>query len=560
MTLLGLPIVMMLGYISCRKVDFKNGTLSDSNRPILSIESKFFTSYRSTDPVEKIIVDFIGRQNSKTHFVEKVVNQIGFPRWNKMMKQGNLFNSVSKVTVSSVGDNGSSKTPDVYYIPFVRDSQNFVNASLVVKISPTDTTMNYLCDWQYTNKVHGSPSVDTTAESYALFFMLLDHHTLGNTQYDLIDTSLFPKAISHFGKKTFGFVNKSNPSATGNIARSLADDLCVDIYVCGAPDWCADHGGCDYLNCIAYPGTPGYCYLVGSICGSDADATISDGGSPSGISGGNSSSGGGGSGGSSSTPPSPCDNLVNQPVQYPASAQNPVSSQNKTTSSAQPCNSSPGWTPITGPVLINSAPQLVADEQEPGASDNDPNNIWWNDNSYDPNTNYPKQTRPKWADVYKNYPKDQNGNDLPLPNVCALIGGEVVSMYNNGNISNACALRVSRALNLSGINIPNIKGQTKQGSDGKNYFLLASQLYNFLLHTFDKPEIHKSAADGAPNGTKFQNLLMGIQNRGIYIMRPISESSFLATGHATLWGGLDCIGSHNYFAAASDIYIWILPQ
>lgn len=41
-------------------------------------------------------------------------------------------------------------------------------------------------------------------------------------------------------------------------------------------------------------------------------------------------------------------------------------------------------------------------------------------------------------------------------------------------------------------------------------------------------------------------------------MKPKSYTIFQATGHATLWGGLDCIGGHNYFAAASDIYIWKL--
>ena len=203
---------------------------------------------------------------------------------------------------------------------------------------------------------------------------------------------------------------------------------------------------------------------------------------------------------------------------------------------------------------------FIADEIVPGASNNDPANAWWDDNKSDPNTNYTPQAKPKWNDVYTNYPKDANGGDMLINDVCKLIGGEIFSMYNKGNISNACALRVSRALNYSGINIPAISGQTKQGADGKNYFLLASQLKNWLVKTLGQPDIHKTAAEGAPNGTNFYNLLIGINNRGIYIMKPISESNFGASGHATLWAGLDCIGQHNYFGAASDIYIWTLPQ
>lgn len=79
-----------------------------------------------------------------------------------------------------------------------------------------------------------------------------------------------------------------------------------------------------------------------------------------------------------------------------------------------------------------------------------------------------------------------------------------------------------------------------------------------MTKAFGQPDIHLTEGDGAPNGTNFKNKLIGIQNRGIYIMRPKSQATFGASGHATLWGGLDCIGGHNYFAAASDVYVWKL--
>lgn len=84
-------------------------------------------------------------------------------------------------------------------------------------------------------------------------------------------------------------------------------------------------------------------------------------------------------------------------------------------------------------------------------------------------------------------------------------------------------------------------------------------MFNWLTKTFGPPDIVKSAAQGGPKGTNFQNLLMGIQNRGIYMMQPISETAFKASGHVSLWGGLDVIGGHNYFAAAKNVYIWKLP-
>lgn len=141
-----------------------------------------------------------------------------------------------------------------------------------------------------------------------------------------------------------------------------------------------------------------------------------------------------------------------------------------------------------------------------------------------------------------------------------MIGGEVLAKHNAGNANNACALRVSRALNYSGVTIPNIASQTWQGADGKNYFYYAAHLYNWMVKPFGQPDIHLTAADGAPNGTKFPEQLNGLQNRGIYMMKPKSQESFGASEHATLWGGLNCIGGHNYFPAASDVYIWKLPQ
>ena len=124
--------------------------------------------------------------------------------------------------------------------------------------------------------------------------------------------------------------------------------------------------------------------------------------------------------------------------------------------------------------------------------------------------------------------------------------------------NNGCALRISRVLNYSGLIITNVPGKTWQGSDGKNYFFRVSDLYNFLTQTFGSPDIHKTAADGAPNGKNFRDQIGGIQNKGIYLMKPKSRSTFGAGGHTTLWIGLDCIGGHNYFPAASDIYIWRL--
>lgn len=215
----------------------------------------------------------------------------------------------------------------------------------------------------------------------------------------------------------------------------------------------------------------------------------------------------------------------------------------------------PGW---KGGILLPSSSLgiITSDEKEFGASDYSPQNIWWDDDMFVQNLDYKKELKPSWDIVYKNYPKNSSGGDMEVKDVCSLIGGEL----NNSGITNACAIRVSLALNYSGISIPEITGQTKKGSDGKNYFLYASHLKNWLNKVFGAPDIHITAAQIGLDANKYYDYLIGIQNRGIYVMKPKSSESFGATGQATLWAGLDCIGGKNYFGAASDVYIWKLPQ
>jgi hypothetical protein len=160
-----------------------------------------------------------------------------------------------------------------------------------------------------------------------------------------------------------------------------------------------------------------------------------------------------------------------------------------------------------------------------------------------------------------NYPKNSSGGDLPGPQVYSLVGDETLTAYNRDPIhyQNACALRVSRALNYSGVNIPQITGQTYKGSDNKNYFLSSAKLFNFMKKTFGNGNIVLKQSDGGANGRLFQSKLAG--HKGVYIMQASYPSKFGALGHATLFDGNDCIGGHNYFNATGGvdtITLWIL--
>jgi hypothetical protein len=280
----------LLVYISCRKAD---SPLQDQPPFSKTSEDRFFNSHRSTDPTEKALVDFIKRRNAKDYFVEQTIKQIGYPRWDKAL-------SFKKPATKSAERENAEDSVSISYIPFVRDSQHYVNALLIIKTQQTDTAFYYFCDWQYKSKVHGLPSIDTTAERYAIFFMILDNRTFGHTGFNITDTSLFPAAVPRAGGgKRLEFVNISSSGAARNNLWEY-HEICVDFYVCGDPDWCARHGGCDYLNCVAGAGEPGHCYLVTSICDGWWEETGGSGGGTGGT-GGTGGSGGGSGGGN--TPP-----------------------------------------------------------------------------------------------------------------------------------------------------------------------------------------------------------------------------------------------------------------
>ena len=134
---------------------------------------------------------------------------------------------------------------------------------------------------------------------------------------------------------------------------------------------------------------------------------------------------------------------------------------------------------------------------------------------------------------------------MPGPYVYSLAGGAVLAVYNSGPIDyqNACALRVSRALNYSGVNIPQITGQTYKSADNKNYFLSLAKLYNFVKKTFGAGDKILPQSYGGMKGFLFQSKLSG--HKGIYIMQAAYPAQLGALGHCTLFNGFDCIGGHN---------------
>lgn len=116
----------------------------------------------------------------------------------------------------------------------------------------------------------------------------------------------------------------------------------------------------------------------------------------------------------------------------------------------------------------------------PEGSDGNSDATFWDD----PNNTYQHQNLPSWSDFETAFPKRSDPNYDTPAKLYASIGGAVLSTVGPNSTTNTCAARVSKALNYSGVTIPNIPGKTYQGSDGKYYFLGAENLNRWMRKTF----------------------------------------------------------------------------
>ncbi|MEO8240615.1 MAG: T6SS effector amidase Tae4 family protein, partial [Flavobacterium sp.] len=181
-----------------------------------------------------------------------------------------------------------------------------------------------------------------------------------------------------------------------------------------------------------------------------------------------------------------------------------------------------------------------------------------------PNLSFPHQELPGYKGFDDAYPKTDGAQ------LANLVGGEVLNLYNKypSVVRGFCALKVSRALNYSGIIIPEIKTTktipgTVMGADGKYYFLNAKSLNIWMQKTFgvspqNSNHIRILGTEGGVDGTEFPKLTAGI--KGIYSM--VSYIPNWASGHADLINNSNCVfGCHfsDIPAAPIDyIDIWKL--
>ncbi len=172
-------LIVLVVYAACRKTDMPKE--KETKVDVKQIQHKFYYSHPAADPHIKALVGFLQRKNSSSDFIEKTIQRVGLPVWNKaqIYRNGNL------------AGRGQEDSVTYTYIPFSRENENFVNASLVIQTTPTDTTTSWICDWQYNYYDFNPPTGSSlTAIQVFIFFAKQDNHVFGRRQFSITDNRL----------------------------------------------------------------------------------------------------------------------------------------------------------------------------------------------------------------------------------------------------------------------------------------------------------------------------------------------------------------------------------
>lgn len=159
--------------------------------------------------------------------------------------------------------------------------------------------------------------------------------------------------------------------------------------------------------------------------------------------------------------------------------------------------------------------------------------------------------RPKLSLISRAFKDVYNDEINDVSSVGTFIGGKVNHNINNltpeqGRFENACAIRMSYALNKAGSKIPYMRGKTVSGKNGNWHFYTVENLKQHLINTFGKPDLEVKNPQPIDFKTK----------KGILVF----DVNWLdATGHATLWDGVNC-SDKCYFPKASKAYLWELKD
>jgi len=151
-----------------------------------------------------------------------------------------------------------------------------------------------------------------------------------------------------------------------------------------------------------------------------------------------------------------------------------------------------------------------------------------------------QQSLPTFTTFITNFPKRGNSGNysaMSTTDAYTLAGGSLLNSHINqrDQYNNACAIRASRGLLYSGIQIPVLKyngsQRTQKGGDRKNYILDAVSFNTYMIAKFGETSVKLEGAD-ANDPVKVAALLNG--KNGIYVIVNSNTRTAGYSGHCDL--------------------------
>lgn len=547
-------ITMIL--FSCKKNDIENLSWADEK----ANELRFFQVKANTNSEIQRINKNLFDLNQKKPFVSKFIKLAGYPKWDKgffLPKRGSNQRMQYRTTSSD----------STFIIPVVSESDKAVTGAIIAKIGDTlSYHLVLLKDYQ---------SYNNDKETFVKAMMILGAKVYGYNKFKIEDTS----AVN--GTKEVFFSTRGTSSNSNRTSSVNYDDPCdiIEIWYNPDGDACNCNGDeyytgewyyADEDNCFSTTPQPVLWYLIGGNSGGGGYQlpnnyyTLPD--------------LGGGGGGSNNPPYTPVfteqqktDYLIEQlnldqtQQFYLVNTPDAIAALfnylygNNTNEARDIAIWAISYFTQHPNVNMQTFTNQFLGKSEGYEGEYD---TYWDN----PNLTFPPQNLPSWADFSSAFPKDSDPLYDTPEKMYNSIGGDVATLYSGPN-TNTCAIRLSKALNYSGVIIPNIPGQTYKGADNKYYFKAAYQINIWMRKTFgtnpatsttplNTNHYSYNQTQAGVNGVNLPGLLNG--KKGIY---SIYSSNFnWATGHADLLNPDATCGNNCHFADA-PIYrldIWIL--
>ena len=568
--------------LNCKKEDVYNA------KP--NVEDKFFAIPSGTNASVMRVINKIKRRNNVKEFVTKFAAQNGFPVWNKVLM---ATSQKQYANASLYGNSLDGVTDTTILIPFVMEGEfsvkGFIKATLNDSVS-----LSYSLAKDYKTYEEKLDNSKTASSAFAMLSMVLNKTVFNEEYYKITNPKLFSDDTAHVSTQSIKIENISftiTDSAGFKQTIICADHSIIQTH-CGTPDAAQCNPHCDAPFCPT-----GQCWQVEST--QTACYTV-------GLNSTNMGTGGGDNGGGGEIPyVYPCQGTQNNPTPFtatnniedpgdcpvpgPGDGWIPLEDDDyiyflETLSPAQ----SEFWNNVANSqyvqifsnylyensfstaakdfiywatnFLINNPGTTIEQFQNwfMGESEGNDGGALFNFDDYSSISVLTYANLPGRNEFYTAFPKVGTGG-MPSSQVYQLVGGHPWQAHQagNSNYQNACAIRVSCALNYSNHPLPvysNNAGQqkTEKGDDNKNYMLDATSLLSYMLKAYpNNPPLH--LVNQTPD--QFLNAIKG--KWGIYIMIPKSRTDFGASGHADFFSSSGCL-SGCYFEYAKEIYFWEL--